>query len=36
MWYFVWILGLTAALSIGVINVMWYEAEQSFDRSKAE
>lgn len=26
MWYFTWILGLTAALSVGVINVMWYEA----------
>lgn len=26
MWYFTWILGLTAALAVGVINVMWYEA----------
>ena len=26
MWYFTWILGLTAAMAIGVINVMWYEA----------
>lgn len=25
MWYFTWILGVTAALAIGVINVMWYE-----------
>jgi len=25
MWYFTWILGLTAALAIGIINVMWYE-----------
>lgn len=33
MWYFVWILGVTAALSIGVINALWYEAEHSFDRS---
>jgi cyd operon protein YbgT len=31
MWYFSWILGLTAALAIGVINVMWYEASDSFD-----
>lgn len=30
MWYFAWILGLTAALSIGIINVMWYEANDSF------
>lgn len=30
MWYFSWILGLTAALAIGIINVMWYEAESEF------
>lgn len=30
MWYFTWILGLTAALAIGIINVMWYEAEHAF------
>ncbi|MCF8480612.1 MAG: cytochrome bd-I oxidase subunit CydX [Rhodospirillum sp.] len=31
MWYFTWILGLTAALSFGVINAMWYEAEYAFN-----
>ncbi|WP_319515331.1 cytochrome bd-I oxidase subunit CydX [uncultured Cohaesibacter sp.] len=31
MWYFAWILGLTAALSVGVINVMWYEAQDNYD-----
>lgn len=31
MWYFSWILGLTAALAIGIINVMWYEAEHCFN-----
>lgn len=36
MWYFVWVLGLTAALSIGIINVMWYEAEHGFDRDKTD
>ncbi|PLX38275.1 MAG: cytochrome bd-I oxidase subunit CydX [Hyphomicrobiales bacterium] len=30
MWYFSWVLGVTAALAIGVINVMWYEAYDSF------
>ncbi|PZA11727.1 cytochrome bd-I oxidase subunit CydX [Rhodopseudomonas palustris] len=25
MWYFAWILGVTAAAAIAVINVMWYE-----------
>ncbi len=28
MWYFAWILGVLLALAFGVINVMWYEAEQ--------
>lgn len=31
MWYFTWILGVTAALAIGVINVMWYEFQNAFD-----
>ncbi len=30
MWYFTWILGVTAALAVGIINVMWYEAEEEF------
>lgn len=29
MWYFTWILGLAAALSLGIINVMWLEAEEA-------
>lgn len=36
MWYFTWILGLTAALAIGVINALWYEADQAFDRENDE
>jgi len=28
MWYFAWLLGVLLALAFGVINVMWYEAEQ--------
>lgn len=35
MWYFSWILGLTAALAIGIINVMWYEAERMFEKVDA-
>lgn len=30
MWYFCWALGIVAALAIGIINVMWYEAEEAF------
>lgn len=33
MWYFTWILGLTAALSLGVINALWFEASLADDRS---
>jgi len=32
MWYFAWILGLTAALAIGLINALWYEAERAFEQ----
>ncbi|SNY92703.1 cyd operon protein YbgT [Cohaesibacter sp. ES.047] len=35
MWYFAWILGLTAALAVGVINVMWYEAQDSYNDTDA-
>ncbi|MFV0298663.1 MAG: cytochrome bd-I oxidase subunit CydX [Hyphomicrobiaceae bacterium] len=31
MWYFSWILGVTAALAFGVINVMWYEFQNAFE-----
>jgi len=31
MWYFAWILGLTAALAVGLINALWYEAERAFE-----
>lgn len=28
MWYFAWILGVLLAVAVGIINVLWYEAEQ--------
>ncbi len=31
MWYFAWILGVTAALALSVINVMWYEFQNEFE-----
>ena len=31
MWYFSWILGLTAALLLAVMNAMWYEAQGQDD-----
>jgi cyd operon protein YbgT len=30
MWYFTWILGLGLALALGIINVMWLEADYAF------
>ena len=30
MWYFTWVLGVAAALALGIINVMWYEAQDAF------
>lgn len=39
MWYFAWILGVTAALAIAIINVMWYDFQSTFedaDRADAE
>ena len=31
MWYFAWILGVTAAAAIVVINVMWFEFQDGLD-----
>lgn len=37
MWYFAWILGLGLALALGIINVMWLEANYTFgERDEAE
>ncbi len=36
MWYFAWILGVTAAAAVGVINVMWYEFQDNPDRDGNE
>ena len=32
MWYFTWILGVTAAAAIGVINVMWFEFQDGLEQ----
>lgn len=36
MWYFTWIIGIFAALSMGIINVMWYEAQDGHDTGEDE
>jgi cyd operon protein YbgT len=30
MWYFTWIIGIFAAVALGIINVMWYEAQDAY------
>lgn len=35
MWYFAWILGLGLAVSLGIINAMWLEAELPDDSDKS-
>lgn len=36
MWYFAWILGLTAAISLGIINVLWYEFDKTLDNGNPD
>tara|TARA_B100001113_G_C21057554_1_gene599654 strand:- start:206 stop:349 length:144 start_codon:yes stop_codon:yes gene_type:complete len=32
MWYFAWILGVLLACSFGILNAMWLENNEDFDR----
>lgn len=36
MWYFNWILGLSAALLLAVLNAMWYEAQEKDGKKSGE
>ncbi|APD30433.1 hypothetical protein PATSB16_35010 [Pandoraea thiooxydans] len=36
MWYFTWILGVGVALAFGIINVMWLEAHEDFERREQD
>jgi cyd operon protein YbgT len=36
MWYFTWILGLFAAVSLGIINALWYEAERAYEHQSGD
>ncbi len=33
MWYFTWVLGLTMAILLAVLNAMWFEAQQENSRN---
>lgn len=28
MWYFAWVLGISAAVMLAVLNAMWFEAQE--------
>lgn len=34
MWYFAWILGISAAVMLAVLNAMWYEAQECAEKSE--
>lgn len=36
MWYFTWIIGVFAAVALGIINVMWYEVQDSYVAEKQD
>ncbi len=33
MWYFAWVLGVLLACSIGIINLLWLEAQENFEKN---
>ena len=33
MWYFTWVLGITVAVMLSVLNAMWYEAQECASRA---
>lgn len=35
MWYFTWMLGLTMAVLLAVLNAMWHDVASSEDDRKA-
>ncbi|TCJ15099.1 cytochrome bd-I oxidase subunit CydX [Parasulfuritortus cantonensis] len=35
MWYFAWVLGISAAIMLSVLNAMWYEAQECAARGEA-
>jgi cyd operon protein YbgT len=34
MWYFTWVLGLSMAILLAVLNAMWFEAQQVRNNEK--
>jgi cyd operon protein YbgT len=36
MWYFTWVLGLTMAVLLAVLNAMWFEVQEANEGAKAQ
>jgi cyd operon protein YbgT len=36
MWYFAWVLGITMAILLAVVNAMWFEAQQGRQEDRPE
>jgi cyd operon protein YbgT len=34
MWYFAWILGVSAAVTLTVLNAMWFEEQECAEQNK--
>jgi cyd operon protein YbgT len=34
MWYFAWILGVSTAVMLTVLNAMWFEAQECAEQNK--
>ncbi len=34
MWYFTWVLGLTMAILLAVLNAMWFELQECDDQER--
>jgi cytochrome bd-I ubiquinol oxidase subunit X len=35
MWYFTWMLGLTMAILLAVVNAIWFEVQEDNDSAEA-
>jgi cytochrome bd-I ubiquinol oxidase subunit X len=36
MWYFTWILGLTMAILLAVVNAMWFEMQETNQSARSQ
>jgi cyd operon protein YbgT len=36
MWYFTWMLGLTMAILLAVVNAMWFEVQEANQSARSQ